>query len=246
MSSTLPNLACSSGACSLEPGTVEVVSIDLDVSRPVLEMREKSLSPDEREHTSRFRFERDRRRFVACRGAVRALIGSLTGSHPSAICFEYGPSGKPELDGALAGALAFNVSHSEDVAFCAVAPNGPIGVDGERLRDLPDLDSIAAHFFSPLERAFIRDAAVVVRVNRFFYLWTLKEAWLKAKGEGLSGPLTEFEIVPGPDGNPNLRASRCGVPSDQWRLRSFYPVPGWIGAIATRDEARIVLRTWSD
>lgn len=246
MSSTLPNLACSSGACSLEPGMVEVVSIDLDVSRPVLETREKSLSPDEREHASRFRFERDRRRFVACRGAVRALIGSLIGSHPPAIQFQYGPRGKPELGGALAGALAFNVSHSEDVALCAVAPRGPIGVDGERLRDLPDLDSIAAHFFSPLERAFIGGPGSA-RVNRFFYLWTLKEAWLKAEGEGLSGPLTEVEIVPGPDGNPKLRASRCGVPSDlEWRLRSFYPVPGWVGAIATRDEARIVLRTWSD
>ncbi len=226
---------------------VEVVGIALNVVESALHARAVHLSPDERERAARFRFGRDRRRFIACRGALRALIGERLAVDPSTIEFAYGPHGRPELAGPHVGKVAFNVSHSEEVALCALAAEGPLGVDVERVREFPDLDSVTSSYFSSGECAWIDEGEPAARAERFFRLWTVKEAWLKAECDGLAGPLTEIEVLPGSDGNPRVRALRPDGPDvSGWRLRSFRPAPGFIAALATRRSARVALRDWSD
>ena len=231
----------------LRPGEVEIVAIALDASEAVLHARAARLSADERDRAARFRFERDRRRFIACRSALRALIGERLAVDPSTIEFVYGPHGRPELAGRHRCKIAFNVSHSEEVALCALATEGPLGVDVERVRESPDLNSIMSSYFSTGECAWIHDAVPRARAERFFQLWTVKEAWLKAECLGLAGPLTEIEVVPGSDGNLRLRALRPGGPDvSGWRLRWFRPAPGFIAALATRYSACVARRDWSD
>jgi 4'-phosphopantetheinyl transferase len=235
---------------------VDVYTIDLDVPDSVLRARRALLWPDEYERAVRYRFERDRNRFIACRGAVRSLIGARVRADPSSLRFRYGAHGKPEVAGHHSGSISFNVSHSEGMALCAIAAESRLGVDVERVRRLPDLDSIAAGFFSPRERAFLRDSALIVREERFFELWTRKEAWLKAQGDGLLGPLTRIEVLQAAEGDPWLAPVPSGfrLRTDShgtswlgcWVLQSFAPARGFVAALATSAPARVSVSTWTD
>lgn len=186
----------------------------------------RSLSAPERERAGRFRFERDRRRFIVARARLRELLGARLGVPPAAVELACGSNGKPAL--ARRGAHAhwrFNVSHCDDVAVYAFSRSREVGIDVEAIRPLPAADAIAAQFFSPRESAAYRAAAPRDRPLAFFRCWTRKEAFLKALGVGLSVRLDELDV------------SECRLGENgAWRLDSFSPLPGFIAALASRPE----------
>ena len=208
----------------------QVQVVALDVAADVWQSRAQWLSADERARAARFQLGRNRDRFISCRGALREAIGARIGARPSAISFRYGPHGKPELTGPLAGTLSFNVSHSDGMALFAFTAEGPLGVDVERVRELPDFDPILSRFFSPGERALVHAVGPASSARRFLWLWTRKEARLKGEGRGVAGPH---------DG--------AGAETEalDWRLCSFSPAPGFIAALATRADAPFELKAWS-
>ncbi len=175
------------------------------------------LAPDERERASRFRFERDRDRFVAARGRLRLLLGAYAGRPAATLRFEYGPQGKPALRGpSRTGGLRFNLSHSGDVAVYALAIGRDVGVDVEQLRAVPEMDEIVERWFPDEERLRYAAGAAGDRVRAFFELWTRREALLKARGEGLSA----FGQVSG----------------QGWALATWEPSPGYLTSIAAEGE----------
>jgi 4'-phosphopantetheinyl transferase len=161
------------------------------------------LSADESERAGRFVFEKDRVRYTLARGALRYLLAAYTGVRPEALRFGYTAFQKPFLvypDQAVAP--AFNVTHSEDLVLIAVTDVGPVGVDIEYMRPLTDLDRLAEQVFTERERSTLYRRSLSERTRAFFTGWTRKEAYIKAVGQGLSIPLTRFEVSldPYPDG----------------------------------------------
>jgi 4'-phosphopantetheinyl transferase len=157
------------------------------------------LSPDERARADRFSFAEDRREFVSARALLRRTLSRHRPLTPDAWRFEPGEHGKPMLarDCQTTSPLHFNVSHTRGLVACVVSVVGDVGIDVERTDRAADVDALAARFFDATELARLRDLPASARPTRFFELWTLKEAYLKARGVGMTMPLRHpvFEFV---------------------------------------------------
>ena len=193
-----------------------------------------TLAADERERAGRFHFRADRDHFVVARGSLRAILGRYLGIGPSQVRFRHGPYGKPELAGEdRISSIRFSVSHSSDLALYAVARGREVGVDLECIR--PDLagGEIAERFFSPLEVAALRALPDEQQPQAFFNCWTRKEAYVKARGEGLSLPLDRFHVSLVP-GEPAALLSDEGDPqaTEDWELQNLETGPCYAAALA--------------
>jgi len=180
------------------PGAVHLwYAVSDEVSEPAqLAALESLLTPDERARRARYRFERERHQFLVARGLLRWTLSGYLGLPPEAVRFRAGPHGKPELAvGATPTPLTFNLSHAAGLVACAIARDAEIGIDVEDLAGAADIDAVARSF-APSERADL-DAVreKTARQNRFLAYWTLKEAYLKARGLGLSIALDGFWFV---------------------------------------------------
>jgi 4'-phosphopantetheinyl transferase len=200
------------------------------------------LTPDEQARAARFHFDVDRRLYVASHVALRLLLARYAGCAPDAVPIAADANGRPVLTGVLSR-LHFNVSHSGEMALAAFTLNDPVGVDVERVRDLPDAIQIAERYFAAGEREAIRRAPAERRSAVFAVTWTRKEAILKALGLGLHAPLDSFETG-APDG-----AARVTGDATEWRgwtVTDLVPGPGYLGAVAIqRERAPLVVREFS-
>lgn len=157
------------------------------------------LSPDEALRAERFRFERDRGRFIAGRATLRRVLASYLDADPRSLSFSYGPAGKPEIAGPQAtDKLTFNLSNSADWALLGVTRGRCLGVDLERIPDTEDLAAVAQRFFAAEEAAALAAYDPPLYAEAFCAIWTRKEALLKAFGAGLSLPLDGFCVSTDP------------------------------------------------
>lgn len=227
---------------TLDADAVHVWRAPLDVPPPELAALEAALSPDERARAARYRFPRDRRRFVAARGALRRLVASYAGVEPAGVRFGTEPGGKPALADPATAWLRFNVSHAGELALVAMARGRAVGVDVEVVRtDLADLE-VADRFFSPAEAAAIRALPPPERAEAFLSCWTRKEAFVKALGAGLREPLDGFTVPLGADEPLILRRAPDARPLTGWSLVALRPAPGYVGALVVEGRAPAVRR----
>ena len=193
-----------------------------------------TLSVDELARAKRFKFDQHRNRFIAGRGALRAILGRSLGASPAALRFEYQANGKPELAREFASAgIHFNLAHTEDLALVAVTRIGVVGVDVEGVRPIKNADELVARFFSPRENELFQKVSNAEKPAAFFNLWTRKEALLKATGEGITRSLSLVEVsfLPG-EAARLLAVSGDAEKAAQWSLRELSPATGFTGAIA--------------
>ncbi len=178
---------------------VTLWQIDLDAS--LLAARDAvPLQPDELERAARFVFDRDRQRYLEGRRSLRWLLAQQLHVPVGDICIGYGPFGRPHLVDPPAP-LDFNVSHSQQFALVACCKDGPVGVDVEWRRPLPERIELAQAHFTPQEQAALRACGDEEDAQRcFFRIWTRKEAVLKAWGCGLSRPTSDVEVGSGSGG----------------------------------------------
>ena len=188
--------------------------VRLDVPPETIAGLYATLSQDERDRSARFRFARDRQRFIAARGALRALLGRYLGTRSGDIRFTYNAFGKPDLSPEFGGRLRFNLSHSGDLALIAVTTDAAVGVDLEYVRAHPDYPEIARSVFSATEVEELNRLPSHLYPRAFFTCWTRKEAYVKARGEGLGG-----------SAGPATGAV------------TFQPAPGYVGAVAVQGRA---------
>ena len=223
---------------------VHVWCAEVDASDAVLHRLEPSLSADERRRADAFRFDRDRRRFVMRRAVLRNLLGQYLGANPNRIALEYGSNGKPALGAPFAERrLHFNLSHSADLAVFAFARDRAVGVDVELMGPLVDLEAIADRYFSPVEKAAMRSVSPSQRLEAFFNAWTRKEAYVKARGEGLARSFDSFDVSLVPGEPARLLNDADSDVNDRWSLRNLAPAPGFLGAVAAAGEGWD-LRCW--
>jgi 4'-phosphopantetheinyl transferase len=200
----------------------------------------RSLSEDELLRAYRFHFPRDRARFIAARGILREILGRYTRTPPECVRFGYNAYGKPELlDAEERERLRFNLSHAGRVALFAVASGREVGVDVETLRDDLACAELAAEFFSRGEVEALTALPARARTRAFFNCWTRKEAYIKARGMGLSLPLDCFDVSLAPGEPAALLATRGGEPeATRWSLHEIDVGTNHVAALAVEDGCR--------
>lgn len=228
------------------PGEVQVWLADLDRPPIPRQLLDASLAQDERERAARFRFDVHRNRYVAGRGLLRRILAPLLAVEPGEIVFRYGAKGKPSLDRPAAD-LAFNLSHSANGALFALSRGRELGVDLEALRPLHDADALVERFFHHREREVYARVPGEERLSCFYCGWTRKEAYVKARGDGLSLPTSEFEVVLAP-GEPARMLGFEAEPEEveRWSFAALEPARGFLGALAVEGPPpELVARFWS-
>lgn len=190
------------------------------------------LSEDECERADRFIFERDRSRYVVGRALLRELLGRYLQRPPQELTFEYGEFGKPTLR----SGPWFNLSHSGSLALYAFSSLGEIGVDIEIDEGDFARDRIAERFFSPAEVKALRALPAEAQPRAFLSCWTRKEAFIKARGDGLSLSLDSFDVTLAPNSPAALlRTALCSEEPARWGLADLSDSEsGYIAAVALR------------
>ena len=227
----------------LRANEVHIASFSLAQPASVLAACEQVLSDEEHERARKFHFEVHRARFVAGRGLLRFLLGHYLQADPARLIFSYGANGKPALQGKEHELLHFNLAHSESLALLGITRLGRLGVDVERVRELPDFEKLVSCFFSVREATAFARLSAGLRASAFFNLWTRKEAWLKATGEGIAHRLDKVEVSFLPGEPARLLALPEPNPLSGWTLRELQPAEGFVGALALR-RSRFTLRTF--
>jgi 4'-phosphopantetheinyl transferase len=185
------------------------------------------LSLDERDRAARFIFDKDRRPYVIAHAGLRSILSQYLKTAPGALRFVTGVNGKPSLAPEFAGSgLRFNLSHSHEMALLGVTQGHEIGIDIEWIKENYGFHEVAEHFFTAKEVAQLRALPVERQRQAFFKCWTSKEAFLKAKGTGLSGELDEVEIILADDQQVRIAARVPG-----WVLAELTPGNGYEAAV---------------
>jgi 4'-phosphopantetheinyl transferase len=230
---------------NLPENEVHLWRLDLAAAAASEERWRQVLSPDERARAGRFRFARDRQSFTATRAVLRIILGGYGAGDPGTLVFEYGDKDKPSL--ARSGLdpnnspkrIDFNISHSGAVALLAFARGRALGVDVEQIRNDRDAEAIARRFFSEREQRELAGFNASETLRGFFRCWTRKEAFIKARGEGLSIPLSDFDVSIKPLDENALLATRPD-PSEaaRWSLRDVPGGEGYEAALCVEDPSR--------
>ena len=197
---------------------------------------ESTLTPDERRRANRFHFQTDRDHFIVARGLLRAILSRYLDIKPSQLRFCYSPYGKPALAKESGGdVLRFNLSHSHGIALYALTLHRDLGIDLEQIRTDWACEKIAARFFAPSEVAQLRALPANMWHEAFFHCWTRKEAYIKARGEGVSLPLDKFEVSLAPGDSAALLSVK-GDPQEasRWSMKELRVGPGYAAALVVQ------------
>ena len=223
------------GEITLGQTEVHVWRAVLDVEAAIVSRMCELLSADERARAERFHFQIDRRHFIVARAHLRMILSRYMNIAPAEVRFEYSEHGKPMLANGNEpdGEIKFNLAHSAGIALFGFTRAGEIGVDLERIRPEITGDDIARRFFSAAELACLERVPAPARQEAFFDCWTRKEAFVKAKGMGLSLALDRFDVTLNPKEPAALL--RTGWDADEaprWSLKDVGVGPGYSGTVA--------------
>jgi len=175
------------------------------------------LSEDERARWQAFRFEKHRREYLATHALVRNALSNYRPIAPDSWCFQLNAYGKPAIEPDCG--LRFNVSNSLGLVVCLVAEGAQVGVDVESRERAGSIAEVGPRMFSEIELAQLESLQEDRRPGRCLRLWTLKEAYIKARGMGLALPLNKFSFVF--EGDDQIRMEidpGLGDRPDNWRF----------------------------
>jgi 4'-phosphopantetheinyl transferase len=226
----------SADACRLPaPGIVHVWRIDLQ-HPALLSLGNRLLTDDESERAHRFHFDRHRMRFMAGRSAMRLLLGRYVGTDPAAIRFHYGEHGKPALpQNSDTPTVQFNFTNSDNRALLAIASDRIVGIDIESRRRDINIPGLVRHILNDTEAAEFNRLPEAVRHQALLTIWTRKEAWIKALGDGFSRPLKSFSVAVDPDEDTGVLVMP-EQPGEQleWTFRLLESHPDDIATLTAR------------
>lgn len=222
---------------------------DEDADARCLSKYRQVLSEGERLQEKRFRFGRDQRRYVVTRAFVRTVFSRYSGRTLGYWEFAGDAYGRPVLMNGegIARSMSFNLSHTDGLIICAVSHTLVVGADVENFRVRPVALEIADRYFSSNEAAVLRALPTTKQAEVFFHYWTLKEAYIKAKGKGLSIPLNRFSFSFPCETGRDLSFRSELDPSDvAYRFWLLQPSTEHIAAVCVQrqsdDPQRLVIR----
>jgi len=239
-------------ALELTAGRIDlwIVMTDQAASPDLLDRYRELLSPDERQQEHRLRLERVKHEFLVTRALVRTVLSAYLEMPPAAIVFTRSSRGKPAVASPVnTGAVEFNLSHTRGLVVCAVTTGCEIGVDAEPLDRRSSCLELAARFFAPTEFAALRATRIEEQQRMFLRYWTLKEAFIKAEGLGLSAPLDQFWFALADDSPSEISFATAGPLRERpWqfaeiRLANAYQIALAVPVSAGRAVELCVART---
>ncbi len=192
------------------------------------------LSAAEKEQEPRFYFARDRRRYLVTRALVRTVLSRYVSIHPKEWIFSTNAYGRPGIENAQArdACLSFNISHTHSLIVLGVTMRRALGVDVENVRAREVSIQVADRYFAPQEVAALTATPPNQQQYRFFEYWTFKEAYIKARGMGLSLPLDKFSFHYPDDHAVEIAIHpELGDDSARWQFWQFLPTPEYLVAI---------------
>ena len=224
----------------LRKGELRVWTARVDDERVTAKYAEL-LDEDERARAERFAFERDRTRFVQSHGITRLILGEVLQCKGSQLKFSRGSWGKPRIEMACSERMPeFSLSHSGDYCAIAVAQNA-VGIDLEKIRDVPQMSDIARSHFTPAEIKHIAASSGVARQEAFFASWTRKEAIAKALGCGLGGDTDQPAL--GIDCEGLSQIEEAGL--DSIAMRRLHSLPGYaVAVVCLAPTVSLTERVW--
>ncbi len=209
----------------------------------LLEAYRALLDEGERERHLRFRFEKHRHQYLVSHALVRTTLSRYAPMAPEAWRFVTNAYGRPEVAGEGLPPLRFNLSHTDGMAVCAVALGVDVGADVEDALRPGQTVELADSFFAPAEVAALRALPVERQRERFFELWTLKEAYIKARGAGLSLPLDQFAFHLEPGRLPRISFDpRMEDEPEAWKFVPLRFSERHPAAVAVRRDRGLPLR----
>jgi 4'-phosphopantetheinyl transferase len=217
---------------------VHIWSVRLDVPDGQAKMWQLYLSRDELQRAQQFLFAKERNHFIIARGVLRKILSHYIEKQPYEIRFNYNKYGKPFLPHEFSGErFRFNLSHSYGICLYAISLNREVGIDIEYIReDFSDLE-IAQRFFSPDEVKALQSLPVADQKRAFFLCWTRKEAFIKAKGKGLSVPLDQFDVSLIPDQPAKLLRTKYDRHDvNRWSLFNIDLFAGYTAALVVEGQ----------
>jgi 4'-phosphopantetheinyl transferase len=225
-------------ALPLTPPTdrVDVSMVDSPESETRVAEYVDVLAPDERARAARFVQPADRARFITGRWLARTMLSRYAAVAPRDWPIVIDDRGRPHLAHQPSGAadLRFNLSHTRGLVACGVTAGREVGVDVEHTgREL--LYDVPERFFSPREVADLRRCTESEQQSVFFDYWTLKEAYIKARGLGLALPLRHFSFVLDGSDTPSVAfAPELDDDPTSWQFALFRPTDCHRLAVAVR------------
>jgi 4'-phosphopantetheinyl transferase len=205
---------------------------------------DEALSLEDRTRADRFKFESDRRKFCVARASLRLILGRYLKAKPGRLELQLNQFGKPFLaDQKRSQGIRFNLSHSHQLALIAITRDREVGVDVEFMRSEFVSDEVATNFFSRVEVEQFRSVPPDLRTESFFNCWTRKEAYIKARGEGLYCPLDQFDVFVAPGTPAMLLESRVGTnETERWSFHDIDAGDRYAGSMAVENGfSRLVL-----
>jgi 4'-phosphopantetheinyl transferase len=192
------------------------------------------LTPEERAQELRYHFADDRRRYLVTRVLVRTVLSRYAPIRPRDWVFSTNAYGRPFVANppVTGGSLCFNISHTRSLIVLGVTSYRELGVDVENVRTREVSCDIATRYFAPQEVAQLAAAPAHEQQYRFFEYWTFKEAYIKARGVGLSIPLDKFHFHYPDDGVVEIAIdpTLADVP-ERWSFWQLSPSPDYVMAI---------------
>jgi 4'-phosphopantetheinyl transferase len=183
--------------------TVDVWYVKIaDLGAEILARLEGLMTAEERQRRDRFVFEKNKVEYLATRALCRTVLASYVGRAAEGLVFHRTEHGRPLLE--ETGDVAFNLTNTVELVACAVARGHEVGVDAEPLHRADQVVKVAKRVFTDAERAGLDERPLEARRRRAVELWTLKEAYIKAKSAGFSLPVERFEIRFADDGTRSL------------------------------------------
>jgi 4'-phosphopantetheinyl transferase len=224
------------------PGDVHVWLAALDCEPALLERLQSTLNDKEHARAARFKVARDRDRYATAHGTLRVILGRYLEVRPADIVLDADPRGKPRLRLRPSDPpLAFSLSHSQGLGLIAVSRT-EIGVDIEQVHATV-ADELAERVLSSSEFAKWRKLPPAERADAFYRAWTSKEAYVKARGDGLQFPLKEVEVLLGPGQRERLVCED----GRRWSLRLIRPAVGYVAAVVVEStNPRLHVQAWKD
>lgn len=198
----------------------------------------RMLAPEEATQQARFYFEKDRHTYLVTRAMVRTLLSRYGDLGPREWQFEKNQYGRPAIASNLGHSqLQFNISHTEGLIAIAFAMDRDIGIDVERADRDSDVVQLADRYFSEYEVRDLHKLPEADQKSRFFDYWTLKEAYIKARGMGLSIPLDQFSFDVMKPGDVGLLLDpKLGDRQQRWSFEQWWIEPSFKGALAVDHE----------
>jgi 4'-phosphopantetheinyl transferase len=235
----------STGQLQLSEDEIHVWVSCLDVDPTSRMALAASLSKEERIRAKKFRFRRHQNRFIARRGLLRAIVSQYLHIESDELVFEYNRYGKPEVAHQFnRSGIHFNLSHSDDMALFAVTFVGPVGIDIERIRPIKYKEEFLNRFSSPRERELFQNLDSRKKQRAFFYLWTRKEAFLKAIGVGITQLLSQVEVsFQSKEPVRFITISGDKKKILRWSIHNLFATKDFIAALAIKAK-KVRIRYW--